>query len=35
LETAPGAQLTLPKFPPAIAAARMARVHLSNLALAV
>jgi N-acetylglucosamine kinase-like BadF-type ATPase len=35
LKTAPGAQLTLPKFPPAIAAARMARVHLSNLALAV
>jgi N-acetylglucosamine kinase-like BadF-type ATPase len=35
LKTAPGAQLTLPKFPPAMAAARMARVHLSNLALAV
>jgi N-acetylglucosamine kinase-like BadF-type ATPase len=34
LTTAPRAYLTPPKYPPAIAAARMARAHLSNLALA-
>jgi len=35
LKTAPRAHLTRPQFPPAIAAARMARAHLNNLALAV
>jgi len=35
LKTAPRAQLRPPKFPPAVAAARMARVHLNHLALAV
>ncbi len=35
LKTAPYAHLTRPKFPPAIAAAQMARAHLNNLALAV
>lgn len=35
LKTAPGAYLMPPKYPPAIAAARMARTHLANLALAV
>jgi N-acetylglucosamine kinase-like BadF-type ATPase len=35
IATAPRAHLTPPKFPPAIAAARMARANLTNLALAV
>lgn len=35
LKTAPRAHLAAPKFPPAIAAARMARANLNNLALAV
>lgn len=35
LATAPRAHLMPPKFPPAIAAARMARANLTNLALAV
>jgi N-acetylglucosamine kinase-like BadF-type ATPase len=35
VKTAPHAHLTPPKFPPAVAAARMARVQLDNLALAV
>ncbi len=35
LKTAPHANLTRPRFPPTIAAARMARAHLNNLAVAV
>lgn len=35
LKTAPRAHLTAPKFPPALAAARMARANLTILALAV
>jgi N-acetylglucosamine kinase-like BadF-type ATPase len=35
LKVAPRAKLTPPKFPPAVAAARMARAHLTDLALAV
>ncbi|MEP6741552.1 MAG: BadF/BadG/BcrA/BcrD ATPase family protein [bacterium] len=35
LKTAPRARLRPPKFPPAIAAARLARAHLNNMALAV
>ena len=35
LETAPRARLAPPKYPPALAAARMARAQLTNLAFAV